>query len=223
MWGKKMKCLLAGAAVVLCSLFAVGAQAQALVSGHFETIHPSPTQKLFVQGSAAGTQQDDGGAGPPDFYTFFDLADETQTYGEVTGVLELAPGGGGGAGDFSNFTAGNIAVVDRGVVPFTDKILAAEAAGAIGVIIANSGTNTEAGFANVQVHVPVVMLFQNESTDLKNAMLNDEITAHLSIRDFGDDIPAHDRPIPEPTTFVLGLLAAVGVGLFGRRRRRHSA
>jgi hypothetical protein len=164
----------AGVAFVLAALLATGVQA-ALI-GTFETVAPSPNPTVYVQGRI-----DDGGAGPQNFYCFVDLADETQLYGDVTGLLELAPDGANGPGDFSNFTAGNIAVVDRGAVAFTDKILAAEAAGAIGVVIANSSNATNAGLGNVQVHVPVVMLFQNAADDLKNQMLADPITARIAL------------------------------------------
>jgi Zn-dependent M28 family amino/carboxypeptidase len=41
--------------------------------------------------------------------------------------------------DFANFTAGNIALIQRGTCPFGDKAVNAEQAGAVGVIIFNEG------------------------------------------------------------------------------------
>ena len=43
------------------------------------------------------------------------------------------------AGDFTGFTAGNIALIQRGTCNFGMKVLNAQAAGASGVIIFNEG------------------------------------------------------------------------------------
>lgn len=48
------------------------------------------------------------------------------------------------AGDFAGFTAGTIALVQRGTCPFATKALNAEAAGAAGVIIFNAGDDDTA-------------------------------------------------------------------------------
>ncbi|MGR0320001.1 M28 family metallopeptidase [Agromyces sp. ZXT2-3] len=45
------------------------------------------------------------------------------------------------AADFAGFTAGTIALIQRGTCPFADKALNAEAAGAAGVIIFNQGND----------------------------------------------------------------------------------
>ena len=47
------------------------------------------------------------------------------------------------AADFEDFTAGNIALLQRGTCPFTDKVEAAAAAGATGVVMMNQGDNTD--------------------------------------------------------------------------------
>jgi hypothetical protein len=44
------------------------------------------------------------------------------------------------AGDFTGFTAGHIALMQRGSCPFAQKVTNAQAAGAVGAIIFNSGT-----------------------------------------------------------------------------------
>ena len=46
------------------------------------------------------------------------------------------------AADFADFTAGNIALLQRGTCPFIDKVANAQAAGALGVVMFNQG-NTE--------------------------------------------------------------------------------
>lgn len=63
--------------------------------------------------------------------------------------------------DFAGFTTGNIALVQRGTCPFSDKATNAEAAGAVGVIVANEGqegrTEAVAGtLGGPGVAVPVV-------------------------------------------------------------------
>jgi Zn-dependent M28 family amino/carboxypeptidase len=69
------------------------------------------------------------------------------------------------ASDFAGFTAGTIALIQRGTCPFSTKALNAEAAGAAGVIIFNAGDDTSdarqelivgtLGGANI-VGIPVV-------------------------------------------------------------------
>ena len=44
------------------------------------------------------------------------------------------------AADFTDFTAGNIALIQRGTCSFADKIVNAQDAGAVGVIVFNQGT-----------------------------------------------------------------------------------
>jgi Zn-dependent M28 family amino/carboxypeptidase len=91
----------------------------------------------------------------PTVYPYFDGAGfATMDYsgsGDVTAIAEgvdlvLPPGAdantstsGCESADFAGFTAGNIAVVQRGSCDFVDKALNAETAGAVGVIIFNEG------------------------------------------------------------------------------------
>lgn len=91
----------------------------------------------------------------PTVYEYFGLAGfATMTYsgsGDVTAVAEgvdllLPPApdadtstSGCEASDFAGFTAGNIAVIQRGTCPFAVKAQNAHDAGAIGVIIFNEG------------------------------------------------------------------------------------
>ncbi|GAA3932636.1 aminopeptidase PaaP [Actinomadura viridis] len=88
---------------------------------------------------------------PPDGSTLGDFA--TMTYsgsGDVTGTIQAVdltlppspePGSTSGceASDFAGFTAGNIALVQRGTCDFEIKARNAQAAGASGVIIFNEG------------------------------------------------------------------------------------
>lgn len=67
---------------------------------------------------------------------------------EVTAVdLELGPGNtsssGCEPGDFAGFTAGHIALIQRGTCPFITKATNAEAAGASAMLLFNQGNTTE--------------------------------------------------------------------------------
>jgi Zn-dependent M28 family amino/carboxypeptidase len=71
--------------------------------------------------------------------------------GDVSASLDLAggivipsPGGGASgctAGDFADFTAGSIALIQRGTCTFREKAVNAKAAGAVAVVIFNEGNN----------------------------------------------------------------------------------
>lgn len=72
---------------------------------------------------------------------------------------------GGGAG-----LSGKIALIDRGTCAFVDKVINAQAAGAIGVIIANNGGGDEIftmGGDSKRVRIPSVLVSQNSGAALK--------------------------------------------------------
>jgi Zn-dependent M28 family amino/carboxypeptidase len=117
----------------------------------FEQVSPLPT--TYVEGT--------------DFFTM--------TYsgsGDVTGVVQavdlvLPPGpaantstSGCQEGDFAGFTAGNIALMQRGTCPFGEKAANAYAAGATAVIIFNEGqpgrTDALGGTLGAPVAIPAV-------------------------------------------------------------------
>ncbi|MFI0355416.1 M28 family metallopeptidase [Actinomadura sp. 9N407] len=109
---------------------------------------------------------------PPDGSTLGDFA--TMTYsgsGEVTGTVQgvdltlppsPAPGSSSGceATDFAGFTAGNIALLQRGTCDFEVKAANAQAAGATGAIIFNEGqegrTDAFVGTLNRPFTIPVL-------------------------------------------------------------------
>ena len=80
--------------------------------------------------------------------------------GDVTAPVQAvdfqipSPGGstsGCEAGDFTGFTSGNIALIQRGTCTFHDKAVNALAAGAVGVVIFNEG-NTQTGPGSFSGH-----------------------------------------------------------------------
>lgn len=94
--------------------------------------------------------------------------------GGLTGIIEVADDGQGattGCDALVGFTAGRIALIDRGDCEFGQKALNAENAGAIGVIIVNnqgdSPMGMSAGTVGDQVTIPVLSLGQTDGTLLK--------------------------------------------------------
>lgn len=96
---------------------------------------------------------------------------------------------------------GQVGLFDRGVVPLVDKVLSAQEAGAVGVIIVDNGSCdptfdcgtagsiTSGGFSKGDlpekwraVKIPAIMVLEAEGARLKN-MLNLE---HISIPGFGE-------------------------------------
>jgi Zn-dependent M28 family amino/carboxypeptidase len=113
----------------------------------------SPTATTYVEGT--------------DYY----LADYSGT-GDVTGTLEAVdltlpptpePSSTSGCEpeDFTGFTAGNVALVQRGSCDFAVKVANADAAGAVGVVIFNEGqpgrTDAFPGTLGGPADLPVVM------------------------------------------------------------------
>ena len=101
----------------------------------------------------------------------------------LTGDVELVDDGDneGGAGsvtdacqDLVGFTAGRIAILDRGACEFGVKVLNAEEAGAIGAIVVNNqgnGTISMGGGAvGDQVTIPAVMIGQDDGQLIKDAL-----------------------------------------------------
>ncbi|WP_304504521.1 S8 family serine peptidase [Bdellovibrio sp. KM01] len=75
---------------------------------------------------------------------------------------------------------GKIALIDRGVVSFSDKIKRAQDAGAIGVVVANNApgdTNVMAG--EIKFEIPAVMIKQDAGQKIKALLSQGVVTANL--------------------------------------------
>ena len=199
----RIRVLFAGAALMAALLVATNAEAQQ--PGILEQISPTPT--VYMQGSTAEDPA------PPGID--FETADNTDGFaalGDVTAAVEYVGGGTGvgcEAADFIGFTAGNIALIDRGACQFDLKINNAGDAGATAVIIGNTFPSAAGGLLTMNMTVatssPAVLVgdgLRAEFTDLANA-------GGLEMR---------VAVIPEPSTLALcglGLIALLGI----RRRR----
>jgi hypothetical protein len=77
--------------------------------------------------------------------------------------------------------AGNIAVIDRGTCTFVSKVLAAQAAGAVGVVMVNNvaGPPITMGGTDPAVVIPSVMISQADGSTIKSALSGGTVTATL--------------------------------------------
>jgi extracellular elastinolytic metalloproteinase len=91
----------------------------------------------------------------------------------IPGSLEVANDGSAvpaeGCAPFIGFTPGAVAIVDRGTCPFADKVLNAQNAGAVAVIVANNapGAPITLGGAGPLITIPAVMVTQADGTTIK--------------------------------------------------------
>jgi hypothetical protein len=95
----------------------------------------------------------------------------------VTGTLERptdAATQGCNAADFATFTAGNVALIDRGTCSFSTKVRNAQNAGAIAAVVVNNIPGPPAGMAQDgtpnQPTIPAVMVSQADGLTFKNNM-----------------------------------------------------
>ncbi|MGB1216427.1 MAG: M36 family metallopeptidase, partial [Saprospiraceae bacterium] len=134
----------------------------------------------------------------------FSTANKLSALGPITGDLVLA-------NDIEACTAnpitngvainGNIAVIDRGVCGFTEKVANAEAAGAIAVLVCNNvaGAAIIMGGTDNSITTPAVMLSLAECNTIKMAMSSNTVNitmtggiAYTPDGDFDNGIVAHE-------------------------------
>ncbi len=105
---------------------------------------------------------------------------------DVTGALQVVNDGTAPTSDgcqaISGFTAGNIALIDRGTCSFTTKVYNAQQAGAAGVLIANTATGAFGGLGAAAgdpyaplITIPSVMIQYADGQALRGA----GVTVHM--------------------------------------------
>ena len=108
----------------------------------------------------------------------------------VSGEVVLADDGVGTTSDACSglingaAISGKIALIDRGTCAFTDKVLAAQAAGAIGVLVVNNtspGVITMAG-SNPSITIPALMLTLADGNSIKTQLgMAQTVTATMTV------------------------------------------
>jgi hypothetical protein len=130
--------------------------------------------------------------------------------GEVTAELFWV-GDGNETTDFLGFPAGRMALIERGVTAFSEKVSKAMDAGASAAIIYDNLFIPIHGgsYGGGNPYIPSVMTTRQVGLDLLGLMSDGPVTVHMVVR----DVP----PVPEPGTWLL--LTGGLLGLVGMRRR----
>ena len=132
----------------------------------------------------------------------------------ITAPLEQPSGNPNGctAGDFTGFTPGNIALIDRGACPFVDKVKNAQNAGAVAAVVTNVTTNIpfSMGGTDPTITIPSVMISGDDGWTIKAKLpttgtLDPSLTIPLvdTLASFSSRGPRRGHPVmlkPDITT-----------------------
>jgi hypothetical protein len=102
--------------------------------------------------------------------------------GDVTADLQAVPFLGCSAADFAGFAAGSIALIARGTCAFSEKILNANAAGAVAALISND--NPGGAFNGTAVSlmpIPALALSLELGNTLRALDQTANVVVHLSV------------------------------------------
>ncbi len=123
--------------------------------------------------------------------------------------LLLPPVGGSTSGcedeDFVGFTAGNIALIQRGTCTFAEKAINAEEAGAVGVILFNEGNNADrtgllfGTLGEVSVDIPVVGSTFALGQSLAAAIAGGDVTFTMSVTGHTESVATYNVLADTPT------------------------
>jgi Zn-dependent M28 family amino/carboxypeptidase len=133
-------------------------------------------------------------------------------FGDITTTLQYVTGTGIPA-DFAGFPVGSIALIERGSITFHDKVLNAQNAGALGVVIYNNVPGYFQGTLML-ADTTIPAISTSDTVGLELLTLTGPVTIHLRI-----DTPIRDSTaVPEPSTMFLIGSGLIGLAGYGRRK-----
>jgi extracellular elastinolytic metalloproteinase len=169
----------------------------------------SPRMQMYLWSSAIPDHEVVVNAPSPATYAarlgaFSPALDTTGLTGDVVLVNDGVDPASDGCTASGSSLAGKIALIDRGACPFVDKVLNAQGAGAVGVIVANNNASSPdevfvMGGDTHRVRIPAVLVSLNSGNALKAALAGLNVTArHIAVEppmidgDLDADIVYHE-------------------------------
>ena len=145
----------------------------------------SPRMQMYVWDGVANASLTVQPLNPSALAT--DVADFGPPSFSLTGAVVLAQDGTAPVNDacqpITNNVTGKIVLIDRGACNFQLKAQRAQAAGAIGILIANNvpgGAQGMPGDGSAPVSIPILSTSQSDGAKIKAALMNGPVTATLS-------------------------------------------
>ena len=174
---------------------ASGTEEEALAADHLEGIFQSMGYQTTVQPFTFHTVRSTAGSLGKDAKQFRALPMEFSARGEVEG--ELVYVGLAQEGDIPELElTGKVALIERGITTFEEKVNGVAAAGAVGAVVYNNSAGFFRGSLGTDSAIPVVSVSGDDSHELLMLAADPSITFSLSILDL--DSPSQNIIAEKP-------------------------